>query len=174
MKKTTIANATASCYVLHTDGGKKFYQYGKQYQDAPKSHNAKVIEDIEEGVHLNMIQRPMYRRLIYGMKDFSDAQRKAMSPKAIHRINTDHERATRFLHIMKAKRYMEAETKLINAIFGENSIRFDKDCDWMEPLPSGVTLRSLKFTTADVINELIIRKLLPANFLSINEQTPVL
>jgi hypothetical protein len=174
MTKVTIANCNANCYVLHSDmGDKKFYQYGKTtYQNQP-SHNATAV-DIEEGLHLNLIQRPMYRRLMYGMKEFSDAQKRAMSPQAIHRIEQDHLRATRFLHIMKAKRYMAAETKLINQIFGENSIRYDKDCDWMEPLPSGVTLRSLKFTTTDVINELIIRKLLPANFLSITPQTPML
>jgi hypothetical protein len=171
--KKQIASANAHCCVIHYDNGKTSIQK-YPYQHQQKSHNKRVT-DTEDGVHLNMVQRPMYRQLMYGLTEFTPEQIQAMSPKAIQTVVSRHERAKRALHVMKSKKYMGAETRLINAIFSNSvQIRFDKDCDWMEPLPKGVTLRSLKITTKQVIEEFITRKLLPDNFFSITLQTPVL
>lgn len=177
MRKITVTTVSANAqgFITRDDSGKtQMQRYDKLYQAKSKrSHNSRV-QATQETLHLNLIQRPMYRRLMYGLAEYSPAQLATMGKDSISRIVTDHERAKRVLHVMKAKRYMKAETKLLNTIFSHCNIREDKDCDWMDPLPKSVTLRSLGITTREVCEEFIHRKLLPKNFFEITEQTPVL
>lgn len=172
MKKYPAVTATAQGIITYDKDGRQIVQrYDKTYQkksDYKPSHVAQTASDIEK-VHLNMIQRQMFRRLMYGLKEYTPDQMSAMSPSAITQIVEDYKKAKRALHVLKAKRYYYAETKLLNAIFPNANIGA-KDFDWLIDVPKNVTLRSLGISTKEVIDEFIKRKLLPKNFYSITPQ----
>ena len=48
----------------------------------------------------------MYRRLMYGLDNYSNEERAVMSPVQITKIIKEHEKAKRYLHIMKAKKIL--------------------------------------------------------------------
>ena len=176
MKKIAIVCANAQGIISIDDSGRaQMQRYDKIYQSNGRNNRVrKTVQRVEtESLHLNIIQRQMYRRLMYGLKEYSPAQVAAMSPSALGRIVDDYKKAKRALHVMKAKKYFRIETKLINEIFRHCPIG-DKDYDWFDPLPKSVTLRSLGISTKEVVDEFIRRRLLPKNFYSLTEQSPVL
>ena len=122
-------------------------------------------EDLEK-IHLNPQQRKLYRTLMYGIKEFTSEELSKMTPLAIGQIVSNYQKATRVLHIMKAKKYYMHENNLINAIFPHAKIG-QKDFDWLIELPKNATLKKLGISTKDVIDEFIRRKLLPKDFLSL-------
>lgn len=177
MSKIAIVTANAQGIISIDDHGKAtFTRYDKIYQNKSVTNSkvkqtAKAVE--RESIHLNMVQRQMFRRLMYGLKEYSPEQIAAMSPSALSRIVEDFKKAKRAIHIMKAKQYFRIETKLINEIFRHVKIG-DKDYDWLDPLPKEVTLRSLGISTKEVIDEFIRRKLLPRNYYEITLESPKL
>lgn len=172
MKKLTNITATAQGLVSYDSTGKVHMEhYAKTFQsksDYKPKHIAQTSQDLEK-YHLNMIQRQMFRRLMYGLKEYTPEQVAAMSPFSISKIVEDYKKAKRALHILKAKKYYHAETKLMNAIFPTFNIG-SKDHDWFLEIPKNVTLRSLGISTKEVIDEFIKRKLLPKNFHQITVQ----
>lgn len=176
MKKIAIVCANAQGIISIDDSGRaKMERYDKIYQSTGRNSRVqKTAQRVEtESLHLNIIQRQMYRRLMYGLKEYSPEQVAAMSPSALGRIVDDYKKAKRALHVLKAKKHFRIETKLINEIFRHCPIG-EKDYDWFDPLPKNVTLRSLGISTREVVDEFIRRRLLPKNFYSLNEQSPVL
>ncbi len=172
MKKLTNITATAQGLVSYdSTGNVHMERYAKTFQsksDYKPKHIAQTSENIEK-YHLNMIQRQMFRRLMYGLKEYTPEQIAALSPSSISKIVEDFKKAKRALHIMKAKKYYHAETKLFNAIFPSFNIG-SKDHDWFLEIPKNVTLRSLGISTKEVVDEFIKRKLLPKNFHNITIQ----
>ena len=112
---------------------------------------------------LNSIQREMYRRLMYGLNNYTEQQRNLMSINQITKIVKDYEKAKKVLHIMKCKKFYIHETKLFDAIFPHCKTR-DNDSDWYLKLPKEATLNKLNISPKDIIEEFIRRKLLPNNF----------
>lgn len=172
MKKYPAVTATAQGIITYDNQGKQIVQrYETTYQlkshFKPK-HIQKTAEEVDK-IHLNMIQRQMFRRLMYGLKEYSPEQMASMSPSAITQIVEDYKKAKRALHVLKAKKFYHAETKLMNAIFPNMNIG-SKDFDWFLDIPKNVTLRSLGISTKQVIDEFISRKLLPKNFYSITPE----
>ncbi|NCD06250.1 MAG: hypothetical protein EOL97_09030 [Spirochaetia bacterium] len=146
--------------------GLNIQQYDKTAQK--KSDNrSKKCNDTLERVDLNIIQRQMYRRLMYGIYDYESEQIGAMSHATIVKIVLDHEKAKRLLHVMKAKKYYEAEDKLINAILPKAKQVSKKDHNWFLPLPKDATLRKLGISTKQIIDRFIEKNLLPKNFYEI-------
>ena len=177
MKKYPAVTATAQGIITYDKDGKQIVQrYDSTYQQKATFKSKRVQQtatDIEK-IHLNMIQRQMFRRLMYGLKEYTPEQRASMSPATITQIVSDYKKAKRALHILKAKRYYHAETKLMSAIYPSINIG-TKDFDWYLDIPKNVTLRSLGISTKEVIEDFISRKLLPKNFFSItceNVQMP--
>jgi hypothetical protein len=172
MKKFTNITATAQGLVSYDSNGKvQMERYAHKFQsksDYKPAHIAKTSSDLEK-IHLNMVQRQMFRRLMYGLKEYAPEQIASLSPSALSKIVEDYKKAKRALHIIKAKKYYEAETKLMNAIFPSFNIG-SKDHDWFLELPKSVTLRSLGISTKEVIDEFIKRKLLPKHFYKITIQ----
>ena len=101
--------------------------------------------------------------------EYTPEQIAAMSPSSISKVVEDYKKAKRALHVLKAKKYFHAETKLMNALFPNQNIG-SKDFDWYLDLPKNVTLRSLGIGTKQVIDEFISRKLLPKNFYSLSPE----
>lgn len=172
MKKISSMTATAQGIVeFDNKGNAKLQRYDKSYHaksaHKPK-HIAETAENIEK-IYLNLIQRQMYRRLMYGLNEFAPEQIAIMSPSTLSKIVEDYKKAKQALHVMKAKKYFQAETKLINAIFPHVKVG-DNDFDWYMDLPKSATLRSLGITTKQVIEEFIKRKLLPSNFFTITPE----
>jgi hypothetical protein len=119
---------------------------------------------------MNLVQRQMYRRLMYGLKEYNSDQIAAMTPSVIAKIVNDHQKASRTLQVMKAKVFYKNETKLIQSIFPHAKIGVS-DSDWQMRLPKKATLKALGINTKQVVDEFIKKKLLPKNFLSITPET---
>lgn len=169
MQKFASITATAQGIVTYNMNGKAEMQhYNKLVQNKiTRSNRVKKTEDeLIDKIHLNMVQRQMFRRLMYGLKEYAPEQIASFSPATLSKIVGDYKKAKQYLHILKAKRLFGAETKLVNAMFPGHGIG-EKDYDWFMDLPKSATLRNLGITTREVIDEFIIRKLLPKNFLEL-------
>lgn len=173
MKKYNAITATAQGLIAYDETGNgKMIRYDKMLArvkaEVRPAHIQKTKDEIEK-IHLNLIQRQMYRRLMYGLKEYTPEQVASFSPATLSRIVEDYKKAKRALHVLKAKKFYYAETMLINAIFPHAKVG-EKDFDWFLELPKSVTLRSLGISTTEVIDEFIKRRLLPKNFHSLTLQ----
>ena len=177
MRKHNFITATSQGVVSYdAKGVSRLDRYDDKYQAKGKVRSERVKKTVIEieKIHLNLVQRAMYRRLMYGLKEYTPEQVAALSPSSITRIVEDFKKAKRALHVLKAKQYYRPETNLINALLGSNSGIEEigkRDYDWYLELPKTVTLKSLSIGTKQVVDEFIIRKLLPKNFWNINNQT---
>lgn len=172
MKEKSFQSISANAQgILAVDkNGKVIIQrYEKTYQSR-SSNKPKHVQDTSDRIHLNFVQRQMYRRLMYGLKEYSPEQIAALSPSSINKIVNDYNKASRTLHVMKAKKLYKNETNLVNSIFSHVNIG-EKDFDWLIELPKSATLKKLGITTREVINEFIKRKLLPKNFYDLSPET---
>lgn len=170
MKKLSSVTATSQGYVTYDENGKaKLLRYDDSYAAKADKRQGNIAK-AQEKLHLNLIQRQMYRRLMYGLKEYTPEQVASFSPQTIEKIVSDYKKTKRYLHILKAKKYYYAETLIINAIFPHAKIG-SKDYDWFLDLPKNVTLRSLGISTREVVEELIKRKLLPYNFFQLTPES---
>jgi hypothetical protein len=169
MTKSLSITATAQGIVAFDVHGKARME---RYEDsfakiANRSEITKKTPAVLDTMQLNMPQRQMYRRLMYGMKNYDDHERSGMSNRAIARVEKDSLTASRAMHVLKAKRFYDLETKLCKAIFPHARIG-ENDRDWFLELPKTATLKKLGIGTREIIDDFIKRKLLPENFYSIN------
>jgi hypothetical protein len=163
MKTYNVITATAQGLVAYNDmGNAVMIRYARFQKTERKAHIQKTQQEIEK-IHLNLVQREMFRRLMYGLKEYTPEQVASFSPSTLTRIVEDYKKAKRALHVLKAKRFYYAETRLMNAIFPHAKIG-EKDHDWYLELPKSVTLRSLGISTKEVVDEFVKRRLLPKNF----------
>jgi len=161
-KNDKVISCNENGIIVRTSKFNKFYKYDS-IQTVQQTIRKKRVNNTCEKVHLNAIQREMYRRLMYGLDNYSNEERATMTSAQITKIVKDHEKAKRYLHIMKAKKYYQAETKLMNAIFPHRPTGI-KDSDWFLHIPKSITLNKLNIGPKDIIEEFIKRKLLPTNF----------
>jgi hypothetical protein len=169
--------------VTFTEKSSQFVRYDNSAQARLEKENTRQFGRTQDGLHLNPIQRAMYRQVMYGLKEFSAEQLATMSSISQERIVRDHERANNVLQILKARVYYEkyhaAEIKLLNAIFsygyGRTGKSFSpigsKHSDNMVKLPASATLYKLGISTRQVIGEFISANLLPQNFMQLSPQT---
>ena len=171
MQKFASITATAQGYVAYDlNGQAKMFKYDKLVQNKnTRSNRVKVTQEEIEKIHLNMVQRSMYRRLMYGLKEYAPEQVASFSPSTLSKIVDDYKKAKQYLHILKSKKLFSPETMLMNALFPHAKIG-EKDFDWFLDLPKTATLRNLGITTRDVIDEFVRRKLLPKNFYELQTQ----
>ena len=172
MKKYSSITATSQGYVTYDENGKAtMLRYEDSFQakgDKRVGKIAKTQNNIEK-IHLNFVQRQMYRRLMYGLNEYTPEQVASFSPKTIDKIVNDYKKTKRYLHILKAKKMYSAETKLMDALFPHAKIG-TKDYDWFLDLPRNATLKRLCISTKEVITELIKRRLLPYNFFQLTPE----
>lgn len=169
LEKAVVVTATAKGIVYHTNP-KKVIKYKLEIkEDLTVKENKKSMIVEPEKIYLNMVQRQMYRRLMYGMREYDKKQILAMSDKAIRRVESDYKKAKRAIHILKAKKCYHAETKLISVIFNRKDLG-KYDYDWYIDLPKHYTLRKLGIGTKDIIDDFIQRKLLPQNFYELSPE----
>lgn len=170
MKNLTNITANSQGYVMYSGSTKPLFERYENFYQTKSNHKTKsIVKTIEslENAELNLIQKNMYRRLMYGLKEYTPEQISAMSPSTIKYIVNDHNYAKRIIQVMKAKKYYQAETKLFEAIFPQLKVT-DIDYDWMLEVPREATLAKLKISTKDVIIEFIRRKILPKNFFELS------
>lgn len=162
-EKTSIVTANAQGIIVPCKNGKlKFLRYEDTYQSKFNVKTKEVVDTVEK-VHLNFVQRQMYRKLMYGLKEYTPQQISIMSPQTITEIVENYKKSTRVLHIMKSKKFYKNETDIIRAIFPSANIG-EKDFDWLLELPKNATLKKLGISTIDIIDEFIKKRLLPKNF----------
>ncbi len=161
MKKQQIETASAVLQGVYTNkqGQSYFTRYEESYQH--KSDENNIIKN--ESYTLNEIQRSMYRRLMYGLSEYTPEQKQAMSPQIISKIVYDSEKAKRIVHVLKVNEYYKAENKLFNTLFPNLNIG-SRFADYDIYLPKHATLNKLKISTEKVCTEFIKSNLLPWNF----------
>jgi hypothetical protein len=170
MKKNPSITATAQGVVtFDKNGNANLQKYANTYQAKSAYKNARVQEAADR-IHLNLVQRQMYRRLMYGLKEYTTEQIAAMSPSIISQVVMDYQKASRVLQVMKARVFYKNETNLIKSIFPHAKIG-EKDADWKVELPKTATLKRLGINTKQIIDEFIKRRLLPRDFLTISPET---
>jgi len=170
MSKNPAITATAQGVVTYDKSGRANLQkYANTYQ-AKSAYKNKRVQETAERVHLNLVQRQMYRRLMYGLKEYGPEQIAAMTPSVISQVVVDYQKASRILQVMKAKVYYKNETNIVRSIFPHARIG-ERDKDWQIELPKSATLKKLGIGTKQIIDEFIKRRLLPKNFLSISPET---
>jgi hypothetical protein len=168
----TDKNVHAMAHGILVKTGKytKFHKYEDHYQVKKDNVRKEAVNVTVEKLHLNLVQREMYRRLMYGLNNYTPEQRTAMSAEQITKIVKDYDRAKKVLHIMKAKKHYEAETKLLNVLFPKQKVG-KKDHDWFLFVPKSQTLNKLGITTTQIVDEFIARHLLPKNFYELKADT---
>ncbi len=169
VKSIKIASSTSKGILYTSKNGKTFRKYRpplkKSYTQVDFSTDNKDLYNVK----LNMVQRGMYRRLLYGLKDYTKKEKESLSTYLKSKIDNEYKVASRVLHVLKAKKYYYAETLLLNAIFPLSDVG-QKDYDWYLELPKSATLSKLKITTKEIIDEFIRKKLLPKNFYKLKDE----
>jgi hypothetical protein len=169
MKNKTIITANSQGIIVYDKAGKtNLLKYADTYQ-AKSEYKNKNVQKTADNLHLNLVQRQMYRRLMYGLKEYSPEQIAAMTPSTITQVVNDYQKASKILHVMKAKVFYRNETNLVKSIFPHAKIG-ERDFDWLMTLPKNATLKKLGISTVDIVNEFIKRRLLPKNFLFITPE----
>lgn len=120
-----------------------------------------------DSIKLNMIQRAMYRRVMYGLSEYTPEQIADLTSRFEQKIAKDHRKARLVVQTMKARRLYKMENDLIHAMFQHVTIP-DDIYFWNISVPKKYTLRSMGISTLEVIDEFITNKLLPKNFLSMD------
>lgn len=164
MKRIKVISATPQGLLFQEKGRPVFKRYENTYQHKvkQKSNYNKKVQNTIDSIELNLVQREMYRRLIYGLKDFTPEQVETMSPRTKYQLIVDFSKAQKVLNVMKAKKLYQAETKLFNAMLPIKT--GDRDSDWLLEIPKQYTLKKLGISVRDIINEFIDKNLLPKNF----------
>jgi hypothetical protein len=159
---TAVVTATGKGIIYHNEP-KVTVRYTKSNQKTDYTNLNKKKKAEPEKIHLNMIQRQMYRRLMYGLREYDKHQLQCMSKPTTERVSQDYKKAKRAIHVLKAKKCFMAETKLVNAMFNRTDIgKFDYD--WYLDVPKSLTMRKLGISTKEVIDDFIKRRLLPKDF----------
>jgi len=171
-----VITATKKGLFYHGNGNgipqNSFKRYDDTYQVKAKNYNTSIDNnnEVRERLHLNLIQRQMYRRLMYGLKEYNPEEIASLSPPSIAKIVDDYKSAKRAIHVLKSKMYYGAETKLLTAMMKRTDIG-KHDYDWYLDLPKNLTLRKLNISTIDVVSDFIRRKLLPKNFFNLTPES---
>lgn len=161
MKHKTITATSKGIAINYQDTGKSsFIPYDTTAYEATRQgfSNAFVMNDI---------QRTMYRRLMYGMKNYTNEEISVMTSRDIMLVEKDHARATDVINKLKYERVYGAYNKLLSVIFPHVELDFYKDGKFCD-LPS---LKELKITTRNIVDAWINNKLLPLNFYSLTAET---
>ena len=151
--------------------GKISSLYDNSLQSKFEKNRNKKCNDTLEKLELNIIQRQMYRRLMYGLYEYNSEQIASMSPETITKIVLDNDKAKKVLHVMKAKVYYKDEDTLVNAILPQAKEMAKKDYNWFLPLPKEATLRKLGISTKEIVDKFIEKHLLPKNFYELSANT---
>lgn len=156
------------------NGVEIYYEHSKRTVTIPydkslyqnKSQSSRT--EARRGFYMNPIQRSMYRRLMYGLNDFTQAEMGSLDKYTKEAILRDYEAAKAVIHRLKYEEYYSPVDKLFNAIFPHVKIGSRPSDILYAELPS---LKDLRITTEKVCKALINSGLLPKNFFSITPET---
>jgi hypothetical protein len=179
MSKFLSVTATSTGVVyIYENGKSKFEAYGKKKPEITirtgKFKDTKLAikkPKKRETFHLNLIQRQMYRRIMYGLKEFSPEQIAVMGPMVEKKIINDYTEGRKAIHVMKAKKLYGVETRLINAIFQHIGNIGKNDHEWLLEIDKKYTLTNLEIGVGEIIDEFIRRRLLPKSFHQLDVNT---
>jgi hypothetical protein len=151
-----------------------YYEHSKKTVTVPydkslfQNKSQDIRKEVRQGFYMNPIQRNMYRRLMYGLKDYTQAEIASMDKYTQEAISRDYEAAKAVVHKLKYEEYYAPVDKLFNAIFPNAKIGSRPSDILYAELPS---LKDLKITTKKVCQSLMNAGLLPRNFFSITPET---
>jgi len=95
MKNKTLITAVSQGTTAHDKNGKvNLLKYADTYQ-AKSEYKNKNVQKTADNLHLNLVQRQMYRRLMYGLKEYSPEQIAAMTPSTITQVVNDYQKASK-------------------------------------------------------------------------------
>lgn len=164
MKNIKTINANSNGMRIHYERTNQtaIVKYTELYQNTRQTS-----QKFSNRLNLNPIQRTMYRRVMYGLTEFTPEEIKSMEKQTVKLIELDNKRAKHVIEKLKYDMYYGPVDKLFNAIFPHVQIG-SKPYDYFVPLPS---LKELKISTYKVCETLIEAGLLPKNFFNLDTQT---
>ena len=116
----------------------------------------------------NALQESMYRRVMYGLREYSQEQLAGMNGAERAKIVRDHGKCERLVHRLKVETVHGPATRLINACFPHLRDKIGtKASDYLLKLPPGATLNKLRIEARTVAELLVTHRLLPRNFFSL-------
>ena len=121
----------------------------------------------DRGIFLNPVQRKLYRTVMYGFRELTEDEFRKLTPQEKSRISANFRKGKRVLHVMKCKKFYNAENKLLNGIFAHIKIGSSESEYTNIELPRTATLNKLGINTKDIIDEFIKSNVLPQSFYSL-------
>ena len=150
-----------------------YYEHSKRTVTVPydkslfQNKSQSVRSEQKRGFYMNPIQRNMYRRVMYGLQDYTQAEIASMDKYTKEAIARDYEAAKAVIHRLKYDEFYGPVDKLFNAIFPHAKIGSRPSDILYAELPS---LKDLKIGTEKVCKALINSGLLPRNFFTLTPE----
>lgn len=144
----------------HYDGKFKDFQafgdsyFGKRYSESSNKNNYSDYQNF------------LYKRALYGIKVYTPAELKKMSPLKIERINKVHERSWKILNVWKQQIMIQFTNDLLS-LFKKSALAEDIINTYSKPDPNfncSISFKELNISKEMVINKLLENKALPKNF----------
>ena len=164
-KVLSITATAQGLRITRADHKTSFQRYEDLYQT--RSDKNKPVQTADS-LYLNAIQRSMYRRLMYGIKEYSAEELRGFSTESIKKIENEHVFAQRVVNALKLKTLYYPYDRLLMAIFPHFKVRENELM--YSPVPKGLTLKKLNISTKQVCDEFMKYKLLPTEFFSLSPQ----
>jgi len=126
------------------------------------------VNQVYEQDPYNSRQNFLYKRALIGVGVYDKQQIDEMSNEKLKRINKIHRKTQVILNLWKQEMLISKSNKMITLLFGDvkygllKEIKDNKAID--KDFICTLSFRDLGITKSDVINRLIVEKILPKNF----------
>ncbi len=128
----------------------------------------KNVNQVYEQDPYNSRQNFLYKRALIGVGVYDKQQIDEMSNEKLKRINKIHRKTQVILNLWKQEMLISKSNKMITLLFGDvkygllKEIKDNKAID--KDFICTLSFKDLGITKSDVINRLIVEKILPKNF----------
>lgn len=144
--------------------------YGSSYKNKSYQQNSTSIQ-IYEVDEFNLIQNNMYKKLVHGLRAFSEKQIEQLSPQSKTDIIKKHQQTQAILNRWKQTIVSELADNFFLNLFPHSSfvkkmVEYTKNYN-TNTLTCRASFQDLGLTKVEVASKLIEAELLPSNFFSI-------
>lgn len=151
----------------HTYSGKF-----KDFQAFGNSYKGQRYSNLERDPY-NKYQNFLYKRALFGLKNYPETEVKAMHPQKRERIERVNKKAQRELNLWKQERLIAMTNKILS-IFKKDSLAGAMINLYSKPDPKYIckmNFKELGIEKDDIVNRLIEKKVLPNNFMTLSDES---
>lgn len=128
----------------------------------------KNVNQVYEQDPYNSRQNFLYKRALIGVDVYDKQQIDEMSNEKLKRINKIHRKTQVILNLWKQEMLISKSNKMITLLFGDVKYGLLKEIKDNKAIDKDficiLSFKDLGITKSDVINRLIVEKILPKNF----------